>query len=262
MTGLPTGVRTRIKFCGFCREQDIDEAVALGIDAIGLIVVPASPRALTVERAAVLRRRIPPFVHAVLLVKDPDAHWLSAACALIAPDILQFHGDESAELCRRAGMRYLKAVPMAGSDVDQAAARAVLDAHRGAASGWVLDSHRSGGLGGSGRTFDWTRVPELDLPLVLAGGLNADNVTEAIQRVRPYAVDVAGGIESAPGIKDAHRMVQFVRAVREADRLHADETLSRTGQAGASSMRARPAGGDPLDAGVRNIDLLKQAGTT
>lgn len=243
MSTTRAAARTRIKFCGFSREQDIEAAVALGVDAIGLIVVPASPRALTVERAAALRRHFPPLVSAVLLIQDPEADWLARACAAIAPDLLQFHGAESVQICTQPGLRYLKAVSMAGFDTDPGAVRSVIQAHRGTAAGWVLDSHRVGGLGGSGRTFDWSRLPELDLPLVLAGGLNADNVAEAVRSVRPFAVDVAGGIESAPGIKDAQRMAEFVRAVRRAD-------------------LDRPASGDPGDVDTRNSESFNQAGAT
>lgn len=205
--------RTRIKFCGFRREQDIEQAVTLGVDALGLIMVPGSPRNLELARAVALRRCIPAFVTAVLLVRDPEPRWLEEVCSAVRPDILQFHGEESVADCRRIGLRYLKAVPMASPD----AARKAIDEHGDTALGWVLDSHSAGGLGGRGQTFDWSSVPALDKSVVLAGGLHAGNVGEAISRVRPFAVDVAGGIESASGFKDPQRMTEFVRAVQLAD---------------------------------------------
>lgn len=205
--------RTRIKFCGMCRESDIDFAVSLGVDAIGLILVPGSPRALDVARAAALRKRIPPLVASVLLISDAESGWLDEVCAEIRPDVLQFHGNEPVERCVRAGLPYLKAVPMASPHV----AQSMLREHRAHAAGWVLDGHAAGGRGGTGQRFDWARMPDLDLPVLLAGGLHADSVGAAITAARPFAVDVSSGIEASPGVKDHEAMRRFVRNVRQAD---------------------------------------------
>lgn len=205
--------RTRIKFCGMTRADDIARAVALGVDAIGLILVPASPRALSPTQALALRQRVPPFVASVALTLDADPAEVQRAAATLRPTLWQFHGDESPEDCARLGVPYLKAIAMAQPDT-----AADVMARHPAAVGFVLDSHATGGQGGSGRRFDWSRIPSaLDRPLVLAGGLNPDTVYEAVLAVRPYAVDVSSGIESAPGSKDHDAMRAFVEAVRRAD---------------------------------------------
>ncbi|MCB1555425.1 MAG: phosphoribosylanthranilate isomerase [Xanthomonadales bacterium] len=196
-----------------CRAEDIDCAVSLGVDAVGLIMVAGSRRELDTGRAAILRRRVPPLVASVLLISDPDSGWLDEVCAEVRPDLLQFHGSESVEQCVRAGLPYLKAVPMASVEV----ARHMFREHGPHAAGWVLDGHVAGGQGGSGKRFDWAAAPRLERPVLLAGGLHADNVVEAIRTVRPFAVDVASGIETSPGVKDAASMRRFLRAVREVD---------------------------------------------
>lgn len=209
--------RTRIKFCGMRRAEDIDLAVALGVDAIGLILVPGTPRALSLAEAQALRARIPPLVSAVALVMDATLTQVAEILQRIKPDLIQFHGSEEAADCERFG-RYLKAIPMA----DPAKGLAMLDAHP-RATGYVLDAHAPGAAGGSGRVFDWARIPAtVQDRLVLAGGLVPDNVEAAVRGVRPFAVDVSSGIEDAPGVKSPDRMMAFVRAVRRAD----DESAS------------------------------------
>ncbi len=209
--------RTRIKFCGIIRIEDAQAAVALGVDAIGLVLTRKSQRFAGIERARAIRASLPPFVAAVALFMDDDPEWIAQAIDAVAPDLLQFHGDESVAECERYGRRYLKALAMDGG-LDVATAIA---AHPHAA-GFVLDGHAAGAPGGSGRTFDWTRIPaDLGRPILLAGGLTCDNVGAAIRAVRPYAVDVssgieAGGIESAPGIKDVEKMRRFADEVARA----------------------------------------------
>jgi len=205
--------RTRIKFCGLTRSEDVDAAVALGVDAIGLIFAARSPRRVDIATATALRRRVPPFVSAVALVMDEDLTTVRAILDRVKPDLLQFHGEEPESDCRGFGLRYLKAVPMGeGGD-----AQAFMASYPSAA-GFVLDSHALGQPGGSGAGFDWSRWPaHSEHPLLLAGGLCPDNVGVAVRRLRPYAVDVSSGIESAPGIKDAARMQQFIDEVRRAD---------------------------------------------
>jgi phosphoribosylanthranilate isomerase len=206
--------RVRIKFCGITRLEDAQAAVALGVDAIGFVLTQRSKRFVKLEQAAAIRAALPPFVDAVALVMDDSIQWVADVSEALQPDLLQFHGDEAAAQCERHGRRYLKAVPMGSvTDVPGFAAR-----HPHAA-GFLLDSHAQGAMGGSGERFDWRRVPKnVGRPLVLAGGLDADNVVDAILTARPYAVDVSSGIESAPGIKDAERMRRFVAAVRAAER--------------------------------------------
>lgn len=206
--------RTRIKFCGLTRAEDVDAAVALGVDAIGLILVPGSPRQLTIEQAALLRRRLPPLVSAVILLRNAEVDFVRAAIAAVKPDLLQFHGEETAEFCGRFGLRYLKSVAMAG---DTRALSAIAGDYREAAA-LLLDGHAPGALGGQGRAFDWTQAQAaVGKPLILAGGLTPANVGEAIRVARPFAVDVSSGIESRPGLKDSGKMRDFVDAVRRVD---------------------------------------------
>lgn len=202
--------RTRIKFCGLTRIDDVRAAVELGVDAIGFVLTRKSRRFVDPVCARTLRDALPPFVSAVALFMDDDAAWIEDAVATLRPDLLQFHGAEAASFAERFDRPYLKAVPMA-SVVDVAA----FAASHPRASGFLLDSHAPGAAGGSGEAFDWTRVPRnFARPLVLAGGLDASNVAQAIAIAKPYAVDVSSGIESAPGIKDAAKMRAFVDAVR------------------------------------------------
>lgn len=204
--------RTRIKFCGLTRAEDVRVAAELGVDAIGFVLTKKSRRFIEPVQARALRDALPPFVSAVALFMDDDAAWIEQAIAVLRPDLLQFHGIETASFAERFDRPYLKAVPM-GSMVDLVA---FAEAHP-RASGFLLDSHAPGAAGGSGEAFDWTRVPrDFARPLVLAGGLDANNVAQAITMARPDAVDVSSGIESAPGIKDASKMRAFVAAVRSA----------------------------------------------
>lgn len=204
--------RTRIKFCGLTRLDDVRAAVELGVDAIGFVLTKKSRRFVDPAHARTLRDALPPFVSAVALFMDDDAAWVEHVIATLRPDLLQFHGAEPASFAESFDRPYLKAVPMASViDVDAFAAS---HPH---ASGFLLDSHALGAAGGSGEAFDWTRVPRnFTRPLVLAGGLDAGNVVQAIAIAKPYAVDVSSGIESAPGVKDVAKMHAFVDAVRDA----------------------------------------------
>lgn len=205
-------VRTRIKFCGLTRLDDLQAAIDLGVDAIGLVFDPASRRALSVADARPLRHALPPFVAAVALFRDSPDALVAEVIAELDPDLLQFHGQESAEACSNWGRRYLKAIPMA-ADIDLHAWRK----RYANASGWLLDGHAPGALGGAGVAFDWSRIPKSLDKLIVAGGLHPGNVADAVTLARPYAVDVSSGIESAPGQKDAQKMSAFVAAVRRAD---------------------------------------------
>lgn len=204
---------TRIKFCGLTRIEDVSAAVALGVDAIGFVFARRSRRFVEPGHAAALRDALPPFVSAVALFMDDEPDWIEQVIGAVRPDLLQFHGEETPPFAARFARPYLKAVPMASAGDAAAYAGRYADAR-----GFLLDSHASGGAGGSGTVFDWSAVPRLPRPIVLAGGLDAGNVTQAIAQVKPYAVDVSSGIESAPGLKDAAKMRAFVEAVRAADR--------------------------------------------
>jgi len=204
--------RTRIKICGLTRSEDLAAAVAAGADAIGLVFHPASPRYVTLDDAARLARQVPPFVTRVGLFVNASAATVAATLAAVPLDLLQFHGDEPAGYCAQFGRPYLKAARMRpGVDLLEFAARYVT------AQGLLADAW-SESFGGAGRCFDWTLVPDsLPLPLILSGGLDAGNVTDAIRRLRPWAVDVSSGVELAKGIKDREKMAAFVAAVRRAD---------------------------------------------
>ena len=204
--------RVRIKFCGITRIEDAQFAIALGVDAIGLVLTKKSPRFAGLQRAREIRRALPPFVTAVALFMDDEPGWIAEAIGMVQPDLLQFHGRETERECLRYDCPYIKAVPMAPGGNP----RPVLDEHR-AAIGFLLDGHGAGEQGGSGRSFDWSHIPnDLGRPLILAGGLSCDNVGSAIHAARPHAVDVSSGIESAQGIKDAEKMRRFVEEVERA----------------------------------------------
>ncbi len=204
--------RTRIKVCGFTREADLDGALALGVDAVGFVLYPPSPRAVTVARAAELARRVPPFVARVGLFVNEDTGAVERAAREAALDLLQFHGDESAEYCERFGLPYIKAVRVRPeTDLLECA-----DRFRGARA-LLLDAW-SEAWGGSGKRFDWSLIPpSLPMPLILSGGLDPDNVAEAVRNIRPAAVDVSSGVESAKGIKDVARVAAFISGVEHGE---------------------------------------------
>ncbi len=206
--------RTRIKFCGLTREQDVALACALGVDAVGFVCHPGSPRYVDPARLPDLAGAVAPFVMPVLLFVDAAEARIRQALERVPGALLQFHGHEDEAFCRRFARPYLRAVSMAQDGV-LLHSEAVFHS----AAGLLADA-AGPGSGGAGETFDWGRVPAPDrrsLPLILAGGLHAENVAEAIRAVRPYAVDVSSGIEESRGIKSAVRMRNFVAAVRAAD---------------------------------------------
>lgn len=204
--------RTRIKICGITREQDLLGAVACGADALGFVLYPKSPRHVPLARLKELAALLPPFVTPVLLFVNAGAQEVAAAVQAVPHALLQFHGDETEAQCDAAGRPYLRAARMApGFDLLDFASRFPR------AQGIVVDAHVEG-YGGGGKPFDWSLLPpNVPWPLVLSGGLNAANVGSGIAHVRPFAVDVSSGVESAKGIKDAALMRRFCQAVREAD---------------------------------------------
>jgi phosphoribosylanthranilate isomerase len=202
----------RSKICGITRIEDALAVVEAGADAIGLVFYGKSPRAVSVEQAAAILHALPPFVTTVGLFVDMPRDELLQLLQRLPLDLLQFHGDESPADCEGYGRPYIKALRVrSGEDVTAAMAPYT------GARGILLDTFVEGVPGGTGASFDWSLVPEdAAKPIILAGGLDAGNVATAIRQVRPYAVDVSGGVEASKGIKDADKIRAFVRAVRGA----------------------------------------------
>lgn len=202
-------MRVRVKICGITRVEDALTAVAQGADAIGLVFYAPSPRAVSIEQAAAIVQQIPAFVSVVGLFVNAEESYVKEVTSRVALDLLQFHGDETPEQCESYGLPFIKAVRVK-SDTnlvqcakDYSASRALL-----------LDTYTEGVAGGTGHVFDWGLIPpDLAKPVVLAGGLTAANVAAAIQQVKPYAVDVSGGVEVSKGIKDAAKIAAFMQQV-------------------------------------------------
>ncbi len=202
-------MRTRVKICGLTTVEDALDASRCGADAIGLVFYARSPRAVTVETARRIVDGLPPFVTVVPLFMDPEADLVHEVLGAMPVDLLQFHGDESPAFCAQFGRRYLKAIPMGGGTDPTAYAR-----DHAQAAGFLLDSHAPGERGGSGKVFNWELIPAaLGRPVVLAGGLNPDNVADAVARFRPWGVDVSSGVEASPGRKDSDRISHFISEV-------------------------------------------------
>jgi phosphoribosylanthranilate isomerase len=201
----------RVKICGISRNEDLSTACAAGADALGFVFYAKSPRNLSIEQAESLVKALPPFVQSVGLFVDAEPGFVRALLEAVPLDLLQFHGGENPEYCRQFGRPYLKAVRVRpGVDLvkyasDFSDARALL-----------LDAFVPGVPGGTGERFDWRLIPAgLNKPIILSGGLNPDNVAEAVQPVQPWAVDVSSGVESAPGIKDAAKVAAFIERARQ-----------------------------------------------
>lgn len=202
-------MRTRVKFCGITRCEDAVHAARLGADAVGLVFYPRSPRAVNLQQAGQIVRELPPFVTVVGLFVNAAFSYIQEVLDTVPIDNLQFHGDESPEECSRYNRPYIKAIRMAeGIDLPQ------LAQIYGNASALLLDTYQVGVPGGTGQIFDWDRIPEgLPKAVVLAGGLTPENVIQAVMKVRPYAVDVSGGVEQTKGVKDVAKMAAFMRGV-------------------------------------------------
>jgi len=202
----------RVKICGITRAQDLHAACAAGVDALGFVFYEKSPRNLSIEAAAELVRALPPFVQSVGLFVNADPAFVENVLDAVPLDLLQFHGDETAADCARYGRPYIKAVRV-NRDTDLLKCAADFDAARGL----LLDAFVPGVPGGTGERFDWNLIPSgLPNPVILSGGLAPDNVAEAVERVHPWAVDVSSGVEVAKGIKDAHKIAQFIAKAKEA----------------------------------------------
>lgn len=204
---------TTIKICGFTREADARDAIDLGVDALGFVFYSRSKRAVTAEQLTWLRQ-LPPFAQLTALFVNPTAETVREVLTHLPIELLQFHGNEAPQFCQQFGRRYIKAVPMEGLDASQA--HAYMAQHQ-QASGFLLDNYGISEIGGSGTVFDWAKIPDnAPTPLIMAGGLHAENVGQVIQAVQPYGVDVSSGVESAPGVKSAEKMATFMAAVRQA----------------------------------------------
>lgn len=205
---------TRVKICGITLPEDALHAANEGADAIGLVFYDKSPRYVTTEQAAEICKTLPAFVTSVALFKDEEADTIRQVLEQLSIDLLQFHGSESAEFCRQFGKPYIKALGMEGEENNKDNVSRLAEAYFDA-RGLLLDSHAPGAAGGTGESFDWNTIPQnLPQPVILAGGIDIDNVAEAIRTVKPYGVDVSSGLESEKGIKDAELVTAFMNKVR------------------------------------------------
>ncbi|MCP4492832.1 MAG: phosphoribosylanthranilate isomerase [Gammaproteobacteria bacterium] len=205
--------RTRVKICGISCPEDALYVAGLGCDSIGLVFFRESPRFIDTAAANYIRQNLPPFVSVTALLLDESEVWIEQVINKVKPDCLQFHGEEPVELCEHWQLPYIKAIPMGSVDDAELYAR-----DYPGAQGFLLDSNVAGRRGGSGDTFDWSKIPtSFSSPMVLAGGLNPGNVAEAITRVKPWAVDVSSGVEASKGIKDRGLIKQFFNEVKRGD---------------------------------------------
>ena len=202
----------RVKICGITRLQDLHAACDAGADALGFVFYEKSPRHLSIASAAALLRELPPFVQSVGLFVNAEPAFIESVLQAVPLDLLQFHGDETPADCARFGRPYIKAVRV-NRETDLLKCAADFDA----ACGLLLDAWVPGVPGGTGERFDWTLIPaNLPKPVILSGGLTPGNVAEAVQRVHPWAVDVSSGVEVSKGIKDAHKIAQFIAKAKDA----------------------------------------------
>jgi phosphoribosylanthranilate isomerase len=205
--------RTRVKICGITRVHDAIHAANRGADTIGLVFHQPSPRVIEIEQALVIRRALPPFVTVTALFLDETADWVTQVVHRLRPDCLQFHGNESPEFCETWLTPYIKSIPMGSIGDPDAYAQTYTTAQ-----GFLFDSNAAGRLGGSGDTFDWSKIPaSFGYPLILAGGINSSNVAEAIARVQPWGVDVSSGVEVSRGVKSTDLIDQFFHEVKRGD---------------------------------------------
>ncbi|MDM8565806.1 phosphoribosylanthranilate isomerase [Candidatus Halobeggiatoa sp. HSG11] len=206
-------LHTRVKICGITRPQDAIFAADLGVDAIGLVFYANSPRAVEIAQAQAIIQKLPPFVTTVGLFVNAKPNFVQHVLANVSLDVLQFHGEETPDYCVGFSKPYIKALRMR-PDINIKQYTQIYTS----AQALLLDSYVKGTKGGTGVTFDWQQVPtDLSTPIIVAGGLTADNVTQVITKLQPYAVDISGGVESAKGIKDAEKITAFMQGVLNAN---------------------------------------------
>ncbi len=206
-------MRTRVKICGITSSDDARLAVDAGVDAIGLVFYEKSPRFVSNAQAAEISSLVPAFVSRVALFKDADESMIQTVLQQVEIDLIQFHGSETPAFCERFARPYIKALgmksPECGADYLIASAEKYQTA-----KALLLDGHAPGEVGGTGETFDWSAIATTNMPVILAGGLSAANVKQAIATVHPFAVDVSSGVESSPGIKDKEKIAAFMQQVK------------------------------------------------
>ena len=211
-------MRTRAKICGITRPQDIQAAVNAGVDAIGLVFFEPSPRYVHAELAQQLAKLIPPYVSIVGLFVNATQEDIAQVLEQVPLDVIQFHGDESAEQCQQIAQynkrRWYKAIQVKPDATSSEIISTIQQYQQAGASAMLLDAWHPELKGGTGHSFDWSQFPKLDIPLILAGGLKPENIEDAIKMTQPYAVDVSGGVESAKGIKDQQLIEKFMQGVQ------------------------------------------------
>ena len=205
-------MRTRVKICGITRSEDAQLAVDAGADAIGLVFYEKSPRFVSNALAAELSQIIPAFVSRVALFKDADKQMIESVLHTVEVDLIQFHGSETVDFCEQFNRPYIKAIGMKGTEHDKNFLLASVEKYQ-SAKAILLDGHAPGEAGGTGESFDWASIATVDKSVVLAGGLNPENIKQAIDLVQPFAVDVSSGVESSPGIKDKDKVLAFMKQV-------------------------------------------------
>ncbi|MCD8340389.1 MAG: phosphoribosylanthranilate isomerase [Burkholderiales bacterium] len=204
-------MRTRIKMCGMCSKQDIENACSLGVDAVGFILYPKSKRYVELDALRELVKSVPSFITPVLLFVNPNEELVRQALEIVPNALLQFHGQEPADFCASFKRPWIKAIPINSADSLKEAKRIY-----GQAQAFLCDTPTQL-WGGSGKTFNWQLLSDNSEKIILAGGLTAENVQDAIKALSPYAVDVCSGVEREPRKKDFERMKKFIEQVGLAD---------------------------------------------
>lgn len=200
---------TRVKICGITRLEDAQLAIAAGADALGFVFYEPSPRYVSPEVAAAIIRELPPFVVTTALFVDAPETYVRQVLEQTQIDLLQFHGDETPVFCEQFNRPYIKALRVKPT-LDLLAEQNRFQSARAL----LLDAYKPGVPGGTGESFDWALIPKVLAPkIILAGGLDAGNVARAIAEVKPFAVDVSGGVEASKGIKDANKIKRFFEEV-------------------------------------------------
>lgn len=214
-------MRTRVKMCGFTRAQDIQEAVLAGADAIGFVFYPKSRRCLSLNQAKALRQHVPAFVQCVALFVNAKPAFVQQVIRQVQPDLLQFHGEESINYCESFEHPYIRAFRVGGPAMDTSAALLQRCRQYHSAKGWLFDSYTSA-YGGSGLSFDAALLSDLHIhreatepPIILAGGITAENARAQVDLHQPFALDISSAIEDAPGIKNAKKMRHFIQKIND-----------------------------------------------